>query len=683
VPAEFYKYAHNGTGSDHLLAEYLTAVFNAMLGEGSTPPCWGQALLTLIYKGGGRVASDWSSYRPLAVTQVIAKIYACLLHARLSTWAESHQVHTPLQVGFRPGHSTTFNNFVLQHMIHKCKSQRQPLFCCFLDLRKAFDSVVRSRVWQRMYDMGVRGKFLHAVVSLYQDVSYRVKFSNGLSPAFCSNVGLRQGCPLSPILFSFVIQELPELVEQLAPHLGPKFELGVDGQDPHVPVLMFADDTAEMECAAQPAQELLDIFGVFCDKTDMDISFDKTKFVVFNSTYQTDADRRFVFRFRGQPVERASEYVFLGLLTKSGNSMRPAMLQHAASRGHAAAAVLQKRVRQLGLQPNASIMLRLFETVVMPNLTFGCEVWGPWILYTKACPAGREWWHCFTQDATSNVVEQMRLSFARTLLGLKSSTPVWNVFRELGWYPLQIYVAQQLVRFMNRLWSMPDNTIARIALLEMWHDYLLDDCTDNWCARVHMFLQAAGIDPDGSLPGAALDIPVYDERKVVAALRATCHKVFLCPGLPPKLAAYHADFGDVLTLHGGKWKRARYLELPLALHKLRVLARLRLSCHHLAVETGRWRGVPIDGRSCTLCGTGAVQDEHHVLFRCPALIQARLAFPVLFGVGAEAFSHVRMLFSPVATDFAHVARELVRFFQLVGGIYQSPCVPVNDAVHLG
>jgi hypothetical protein len=136
------------------------------------------------------------------------------------------------------------------------------------------------------------------------------------------------------------------------------------------------------------------------------------------------------------------------------------------------------------------------------------------------------------------VVEQMRMSFARTLLGLKSSTPVWNVIRELGWYPLQIYVAQQLVRFMNRLWGMPDNTIARRALLEMWHDYLLDECNDNWCARVHIFLQAAGIAPEGSLPGVALDIPVYDERNVVAALRAACHKVYLSPGLPPKLAAY-------------------------------------------------------------------------------------------------------------------------------------------------
>jgi hypothetical protein len=233
VPGEFFKYAtthtHDGEPT-HLLAEYLCDLFNAMFDRGSTPPGWGQSLLTLIFKGGGDT-SDWSRYRPLAVTQVIAKVFASVLHARLSAWAEANHVHTPMQVGFRPAHSTTFNNFVLLHMAHKCKSHKMPLFCCFIDLRKAFDTVVRSHVWQRLYDMGVRGKFLHAVVALYKDVTYKVKFSNGVSPAFSSNIGLWQGCPLSPILFSFIIQRFPELIATHPPNLGPKFELTVQGQE--------------------------------------------------------------------------------------------------------------------------------------------------------------------------------------------------------------------------------------------------------------------------------------------------------------------------------------------------------------------------------------------------------------------------------------------------------------------
>jgi hypothetical protein len=403
----------------------------------------------------------------------------------------------------------------------------------------------------------------------------------------------------------------------------------------------------------------------------MDMTFDKTAVVVLNASYQSSGERQFVFTFRGQPVARAAEYVFLGLMTKTCKSLYTGMVKHATNRGYAAIAAIHKRVHQLGLAPNARVMLRLFEAVVMPNLTFGCEVWGPWILHCKPVHEGQEWWQSFKENATSNLVEQVRLSFARTLLALKSSTPVWTLFRELGWYPVQVFVMQQLIRFMNRLWEMPDSTLARRALHESWTAYLLDGCQDNWAARLHTFLQAAGVHPVGVVHGT-VGVPRYDEGLAVAHLRQLCHNVFLQPGLTPKLAAYHADFGDALTMHSGKWLRAHYLDLPIALHKLRLLARLRLSCHHFAVETGRWRGVAIDDCICTLCHTGAVQDEHHVLFRCPALSDARTQFPMLFG-GDHPFTHVRSFFTMPTHNghtLVHTIRELCRFLQHVGGIYQ-------------
>lgn len=164
-------------------------------------------------------------------------------------------------------------------------------------------------------------------------------------------------------------------------------------------------------------------------------------------------------------------------------------------------------------------------------------------------------------------------------------------------------------------------------------------------------------------------VPRYSEHAAVARLQESCHRVFLQPCLAPKLAAYHADFGDALTLHGKPWRRAQYLGLPIGLHKLRLLARFRLSCHHLAVETGRWRGLAIDDCVCTLCGTGAVQDEHHVLFRCPALSDSRRRYAVLFG-DDQTFTHVRSFFTPTHRHaLVHICRELCSFLHEVGGIY--------------
>jgi hypothetical protein len=288
------------------------------------------------------------------------------------------------------------------------------------------------------------------------------------------------------------------------------------------------------------------------------------------------------------------------------------------------------------------------------------------------------WMQGFHDHPARNVVDQVRMSFARTLLGLPSGTPIWNILRELGWYPLQVYVARQLVKFMNKLWDMPAPTLARRAMLEAWQAFLDGHCPDGWCARVHKFLVAAGIPPKEHLQEDNR-IPRYDANLVVHRLRQACHQVYLLPGLTPKLAAYHTDFAlplDASALRRG-WRRAVHFDLPLPVHKVKLLTRFRLSCHHLAVETGRWRSVDIDHRTCQLCGSGAVQDEHHVLFACPALLHIRNTYPVLFG--NNRFTHVRQLMDYTnMLDWKAVARDMCRFLHEVGGIYSPIILPLPD-----
>jgi hypothetical protein len=605
---------------------------------------------------------------------VIAKIYSLLLNTRLSKWAEQNNIHCPAQVGFRPEHSTVFNNFVLQHFVQKHKQQRKPLFVCFLDISKAYDSVLRTQVWRRLHHLGVRGRMLFALSALYHHVAYIVKFQNGTTLPFACNIGVRQGCPVSPFLFSVIIEQLHDILLQDCPTAGPAFQVPVVGQSDQVPCMMFADDSVGMEESGVRTQMALHSVDRFCREHHLDLSLPKTKVLVFNASFQTATDRSIVFTFRGDVVQRASEYVFLGLLTKQRNTVT-GMLHSAARRGQAALALVYRKMHAHGARANAHVALRLFESVVVPNLTFGCEVWGPWILHTADATSHDMWLHGFHEHPAQNVVDQVRMSFARCLLGLPSSTPVWNILRELGWYPLQVYVARQLVRFMNKLWSMPAPTLARRAMLEAWQDFLDGHCPDGWCARLQTFLLAAGIPPKGHLQEDDR-IPHYDDNMVLETLRRACHQVFLLPGMPSKLAAYHTDFAAPLDARAQLvgWRRAVHFDMPISLHKLKLLVRFRLSCHHLAVETGRWLSVHIDHRRCHLCALGAVQDEHHVLFVCPTFQPVRNKYPVLFGNGR--FSHVRQLmdFSSMH-DWRVVARDLCRFLHDIGGIYSPLLAP--------
>jgi len=721
IPAEFLKYAvtrsETGQVQEYLLAPYLTQLFNHFFASGRAPASWCTALLSLVFKKGDK--QDWRNYRPLAVTNVLAKVYALLLSKRLTCWAEERKFLTPAQVGFRPRHSTVMNNFVLLHLVDKCRAQSMPLYSCFLDFNKAYDRVVREHVWQQLHELGCQGKMLFAVASLYSNVTYSVKFANGASTPFHTNTGLRQGCPLSPFLFNLIMQKLWDTMEWLCPDTGPCIELpsvagadgdvGVDAANAaasggagtaggggsagpsaaistapvqasadgpaatqtriiRVPALMYADDSNHLACKAHYSQSQLNAVELFMEDERMVAGMDKTKMLVFNATYQTEAGRNHVFKLGGRVVERVTEYdSFLGLLTKQQHTIA-GMMKHVARRGQAAVAVVHRKVRELGVAPNASTMLLLFQAVVLPNLTFGCEVWGPWFLHTD-----------FSDRLFDNRLERVRISFLRVLLGLKSSTPSWNVLREVGWYPLQLFVARQLVRWMNKLWSMPAQTIARCALMECWHLHF-DGNTDNWCARLRTFFAAFGIQPAAYLPEDHR-IPLYSERGVVAALQVASHKVYSdslageapLHELDSKLALYHVLFADSVEVNGPRWKRARYLNLPLRMDNVRLLARFRLSNHYLFMEVGRWRDVPVLARTCDLCGGNCVQNEQHLMFDCPALQRARGDFPRLFGQG-HFTPQLRKLFGlhVAFQDQAAVAKDLCSFLQLVGGVYGPP-----------
>ena len=75
----------------------------------------------------------------------------------------------------------------------------------FIDFKKAYDTVNRDILWMVLYRSGVRGKMLRMIRGIYTTVQACVMNKSGLSDFFECFQGLKQGCILSPILFSMVI----------------------------------------------------------------------------------------------------------------------------------------------------------------------------------------------------------------------------------------------------------------------------------------------------------------------------------------------------------------------------------------------------------------------------------------------------------------------------------------------
>ena len=172
LPAEFLRYAQAGAAagshsgaSEHLLLAALTAVLQAAFTAGRLPAQFNVGLVTPIFKKGDEL--DTNNYRPITVLEPIMRLYASILNARLVQYTESQGVRVEEQAGFRPCRSTTHNLFMLQHFADRHLARKEPLYLCFLDLKAAYDRVSRPLLWQALQRLGVGGKMLAAIQSLY------------------------------------------------------------------------------------------------------------------------------------------------------------------------------------------------------------------------------------------------------------------------------------------------------------------------------------------------------------------------------------------------------------------------------------------------------------------------------------------------------------------------------------
>ena len=134
--------------------------------------------------------------------------YLPVLNDRLQNWAQETEINSDAQFGFKAKHSTVDAIFILTSLIERHLQNKKRLYCAFIDLKRAFDSVYRDGLWFKLIKNGVDGKLLSLLISMYSEVKSCVPHLNTLSDLFDCDVGLLQGEICSPILFSLFISDI-------------------------------------------------------------------------------------------------------------------------------------------------------------------------------------------------------------------------------------------------------------------------------------------------------------------------------------------------------------------------------------------------------------------------------------------------------------------------------------------
>ena len=138
-----------------------------------------------LLKGNGAKANNKENYRGITLFPTPCKIYKIILLNRLENYTSHNQYFSEMQFGFQEGAGCTEASFTILETINHMLERGSKIFGCFLDVRKAFDTVwIDGLLYKLFTELGIKGRMWVAIKDLHTDVKAQVLYSGLLSRSF-------------------------------------------------------------------------------------------------------------------------------------------------------------------------------------------------------------------------------------------------------------------------------------------------------------------------------------------------------------------------------------------------------------------------------------------------------------------------------------------------------------------
>ena len=209
---------------------------------------------------------------------ICGKLYSYIINKRLTQWIEENSIIRESQAGSRKRYSTVDHLFTLVALIQKQLCNHRKLYVAFIDFRKAFDSVVRTKLWNILRKCGVKRKMYQAIVCMYKVVKAKVRSGSDLTDSFMCPRGLKQWDICSRILFSMFTDEIANEIMERGRHgiqLRPDLV--------QIVILMFADDVILASYTVCDSQNELNILWETAERIGLAVNLDKSNIIVFRN----------------------------------------------------------------------------------------------------------------------------------------------------------------------------------------------------------------------------------------------------------------------------------------------------------------------------------------------------------------------------------------------------------------
>ena len=571
IPGDFYRVLQKE------LSNIIVYMFNKFFDGACFPLEWSKSLIVPIPKKGD--LSKVENYKGITLLPILSKVFTQILKERLLKWCESKNLICQEQAGFRRNYSTIDNVFVLDTVIRKYLRKRGGRFyCAFVDLTKAFDSVNHKALWKKLQSYHISTKMLNILMSVYENVQSAVLSSIGVSSFFRCEVGVRQGCILSPILFSIFINDFPDAFQDIS-----KISLITK----EINTLLFADDIVLFSESKIGLQKQLNILESYCDTWSLKVNLDKSKIIVFRNGGPLKNYEK--WNFKGQNMLTCTYYNYLGLQFSSAHAWSYNQKIRAERAGRAVYGV-KNMLNKLQIKDN-KVMFKIFYSKILPILHYGSEIWG----FDKCVD-----------------IERVHVGFCKSMLKLHRNTPDVAVRGELGRVPLKTYRYYNIINYWLRLLTHNQYRLTKEAysLQLIW----VESNVKCWAYKVKELLLSYGFGEVWYNQG------VGNKSMFKIAFKNRCNDI--------AMQNWHAEVEDMDRLRYYKMFKTvlsneEYIE---KIKKEDLSAYSNFRCNSLPLRglTGRlYENLEYRDCKCLICNTEAIEDEYHFLVICPVYISIR------------------------------------------------------------